>query len=153
MLSLSRCTKWALVLGLPLAVLSSCSRQGPGERCDTSNGSNDCDDGLVCTPKETLRGTSSLCCPKEQTGPESIVVGCTYGAATTVSDAGSTATGDGASTSAEAGFDGALAADAAATADAAVDSANDATTAASGDASADANVDASVADAGTDTEQ
>ncbi len=26
----------------------ACSKQGQGERCNTSNGSNDCDDGLVC---------------------------------------------------------------------------------------------------------
>jgi hypothetical protein len=104
MLSISRCAKWAFVLGLPLSVLGGCSRQGPGERCDTLNGSNDCDDGLVCVPKDTLHGTASLCCPAAQTGPESIVPGCTYGAATVVvQDSGAAQTGDATSDAAEGG--------------------------------------------------
>jgi hypothetical protein len=97
MASFFRYAKRALIAGLALAALDGCSRQGPGERCDTANGSNDCQDGLVCVSKETLRGNASLCCPAGQIGPESIVPGCTYGATTVVQDSGVSQSGDAAS--------------------------------------------------------
>jgi hypothetical protein len=154
MLSFSRCTKWALLVGLPLSVLGGCSHQGPGERCDTYNGSNDCDDGLVCVPKDSQHPVS-VCCPAGQLGPESIVPGCTFSAGTFVTDSGAVTPADAASDSTEGGSPvdvaaaGSEAAADATSTEAEADGSTDATadsSASPADGSADAPTDAAPAD-------
>jgi hypothetical protein len=64
-----------LLLAVTLASLgtlvasSACSNQGEGEFCDPNNGNNgsdDCQDGLVCKPAPGLVGVNtSRCCPME----------------------------------------------------------------------------------------
>jgi hypothetical protein len=59
----------ALVLsvGAFIAIVSACSNQGEGERCEVENGNDDCktDEGLLCWPQEQLgRGSNAdRCCP------------------------------------------------------------------------------------------
>jgi hypothetical protein len=50
----------------------ACSNQGEGDRCDSAGtgtppGTDDCKDGLVCTPKAELSGNADLCCPADRT--------------------------------------------------------------------------------------
>jgi hypothetical protein len=52
---------------------SACSNQPEGGRCDTTNGNDDCETGLVCTPASKLNigtkpghATSALCCPDQR---------------------------------------------------------------------------------------
>src|SRR5262249_33655645 len=62
--------------GLAIAALDAsagCSLQAEGERCSTLNGNDDCQTGLVCTPKSKLGGNADICCPP--TG--SILASCT----------------------------------------------------------------------------
>lgn len=54
---------FALVLPFALASSFGCADQGEGERCDRRNNNEDCESGLVCTSKETLKSNSDLCCP------------------------------------------------------------------------------------------
>jgi hypothetical protein len=59
----------AALLGAGWLVLSACSNQGEGERCELLNNSDDCQDGLVCTDTNALPEgfkTSPLCCPPER---------------------------------------------------------------------------------------
>lgn len=60
-----------LAVGLAgFVALSACSNYGEGERCETLNGNDDCDDGLVCTPKSQLTApfnSSDRCCPSDRT--------------------------------------------------------------------------------------
>ena len=51
------------LVALSLALSTGgCSRQGEGERCDkTANADNDCEDGLICTPKVG----ADRCCPPD----------------------------------------------------------------------------------------
>lgn len=63
-----------LILGLSAL---GCSNQGEGERCDHRNNNNDCESGLICTSKETLRSNSDLCCPPATQVPN--VPECTPG--------------------------------------------------------------------------
>lgn len=65
-----------------LALLSACSKQGEGERCDLNSGNLDCDTGLVCRSADQLsisgtRGVA-LCCPQD--GVEPSVNACRAGA-------------------------------------------------------------------------
>src|ERR1051325_1679730 len=51
---------------------SACSSQGEGQRCDPSNGDDDCESGLVCVEASKLIGggpdtTWALCCPASET--------------------------------------------------------------------------------------
>lgn len=50
-------------LVLPLFASFGCANQGEGERCDRRNNNEDCESGLVCTSKETLKSNADLCCP------------------------------------------------------------------------------------------
>ncbi len=54
-----------LSTGLLVGLLTACSKQGEGERCDSSKaGDSDCEDGLICTDLNS--GTSQAlerCCP------------------------------------------------------------------------------------------
>jgi hypothetical protein len=53
-----------LLAGAGLA-LPGCSKQGEGERCSpNANGSEDCDDGLVCKEDKTV-SDFGRCCPPE----------------------------------------------------------------------------------------
>jgi len=71
-----------ILAGFVLSALSlalACSKQGEGERCDrraTNSGNEDCQSGLVCTPRENLNGTiiapgestdEGRCCPADRT--------------------------------------------------------------------------------------
>jgi hypothetical protein len=73
---------WAVgsAVAAVLVVLSACSQQGEGDRCDFDNGDSDCGDGLICLPKsnQSGRGTgigtvnspynsSDRCCPPDRT--------------------------------------------------------------------------------------
>lgn len=62
---------------LPLLALG-CADQGEGERCDRRNNNADCESGLVCTSKETLKSNADLCCPPPPQVPT--VAQCTPGA-------------------------------------------------------------------------
>jgi hypothetical protein len=60
----------ALVASMTAAV--ACSNQGEGEVCDQNNGSNDCQDGLVCESAPGITGATGLvnvfrCCPPSTT--------------------------------------------------------------------------------------
>jgi hypothetical protein len=58
-------TKFSSAL-LCVALLSACSEQGEGERCDLNNGTLDCASGLTCR----LQGPGvSLCCPPNDGTP------------------------------------------------------------------------------------
>jgi hypothetical protein len=53
-------------------VLSACSNQSEGERCDVANSDEDCktDEGLVCFPKAQLSApynNADRCCPRDRT--------------------------------------------------------------------------------------
>jgi hypothetical protein len=56
--------------------LTACSDQGEGERCDSLNGSEDCDKGkdLTCFPANLLTNTvSDRCCPTDRSRATSAV--------------------------------------------------------------------------------
>lgn len=60
----------ALVAGV-LFVLSACSDQGEGERCELLNDSDDCASNLICTPAAALNGSpSDRCCPVDRSRAE-----------------------------------------------------------------------------------
>jgi hypothetical protein len=65
------------------ALAVACSKQAEGERCDTNNGSLDCDDGLICRSEAegqlAIRGRGiALCCPPDDVAPS--VDACRAGA-------------------------------------------------------------------------
>jgi len=68
-------------------VFQACGKQSEGERCETTNGNNDCDPGLECVSRQTVNDT--ICCPKDGVAPTTAECA---GAATTPSDAGGTDT-------------------------------------------------------------
>lgn len=43
--------------------VGACSNQAEGDRCDSQNGNDDCEDGLVCTPGK------NICCPVPPNAP------------------------------------------------------------------------------------
>lgn len=52
-----------------LAIVSACSNYGEGERCEITNGNDDCANGLVCTSAKALAqpyNTSDRCCPLDR---------------------------------------------------------------------------------------
>lgn len=63
----------AVVTGLTLAgwlVLTACSNNGEGERCQVNNDDNDCEQGLVCLPSSQVNpsyNSSDRCCPIDRT--------------------------------------------------------------------------------------
>ncbi len=63
----SRARLW--VFGVLVVASAACSKQGEGERCDTLNASEDCDDGLTCTDLSTFRAGApgAICCPANPT--------------------------------------------------------------------------------------
>jgi len=103
-----------------LAVLSACSNYGEGERCETLNGNDDCENGLTCTPANQLVApfnSSDRCCPFDRS--QATVASCKPGTSTIgntppPADTGppDTSTGD-AADAADTGTDAADASDAA----------------------------------------
>lgn len=56
---------------------AACSKQGEGERCDTSSGTFDCESGLIC--RSTAQGErEALCCPADES--QTTVDACRSGA-------------------------------------------------------------------------
>jgi hypothetical protein len=59
--------------GLALLLASACTTQSEGQRCQTANGNDDCDNGLVCYKAAEIYlagGQSSnadICCPVDRT--------------------------------------------------------------------------------------
>lgn len=80
-------------LVLPLFASFGCADQGEGERCDRRNNNADCESGLVCTSKETLKSNADLCCPPPPRVPS--VAQCTPGAGGGVAPDASTPDGGG----------------------------------------------------------
>lgn len=58
-----------LGFGVLMLALAGCSKQGEGERCDTLNGSEDCEQGLTCTRLSDFRAGApgAVCCPVNPT--------------------------------------------------------------------------------------
>lgn len=85
-----------LLAGAGLA-LPGCSKQGEGERCSpTANGSEDCDEGLVCTTPDKSTTDFGRCCPPK--GAETSDSRCNFvsnpvGTGGTSSSGGSSSTG------------------------------------------------------------
>jgi hypothetical protein len=50
------------LLALSAIFAIACASQSEGERCDRSNGDNDCESGLACVAGATLDG-AAVCCP------------------------------------------------------------------------------------------
>lgn len=49
--------------------LTACSNNGEGERCQTANNSDDCENGLICLPANLVNPTyssSDRCCPVDR---------------------------------------------------------------------------------------
>lgn len=66
-----------------LAVLSACSNNGEGERCETLNGNEDCENGLTCTPARQLPAgfdSADRCCPFDRS--QATVASCKQGTST-----------------------------------------------------------------------
>jgi hypothetical protein len=118
-----------VALGVGLAAfiaLTACSNYGEGERCESLNNNDDCEDGLVCTPANELLkayNQSSRCCPQDRrtaSDPrcgvqETVIGGDSAPPAETgpTTDAATTDAADAAETSTDAAADGADASDAA----------------------------------------
>jgi hypothetical protein len=53
-------------------IVTACSKQKEGERCDLNSGSPDCETGLICRSADQLsiqgRGVA-LCCPPDDVAP------------------------------------------------------------------------------------
>ena len=47
------------LVGVSAIFMGACSNQAEGDRCDTQNGNDDCQDGLVCEPGK------NICCPQD----------------------------------------------------------------------------------------
>ncbi len=84
----SRVRLW--VFGVLVVAAAACSKQGEGERCDTLNASDDCDEGLTCTDLSTFRAGApgAVCCPSNPT--QDI---CRNGGLDVFDDAGATTEG------------------------------------------------------------
>jgi len=70
-----RQSSWATAV-VPILIVATlaCGQQSEGERCDTRNGSLDCDNGLVCRvgSELSLPGDTTgvgLCCPPDGVEP------------------------------------------------------------------------------------
>lgn len=51
---------------LTVLLVSSCAKQGEGERCDRQySGDEDCESGLVCVSASQLNGDADRCCPPQ----------------------------------------------------------------------------------------
>jgi hypothetical protein len=62
----------AFSVGLVAIPFAACSNQGEGDRCDRrsdNTGTDDCQDGLVCTAQSELGSAaqSDICCPLDRT--------------------------------------------------------------------------------------
>ena len=92
-----------------LVFFFACSKQGEGQHCSTTNGNNDCDDGLECKPPNSGRAcetnpdlttcSPALCCPPRPA--HSNVEACNqyeYGVITTTTGGGSSGGGSGVET-------------------------------------------------------
>ena len=102
-------TKRFPLLTLALLVFAfACSKQGEGQHCSSTNGSNDCDDGLECAPPRGGTACDSntdqsdttclpnLCCPPRPA--HSNVEACNqyeYGVTNTAAGGSSTGGGSG----------------------------------------------------------
>jgi hypothetical protein len=70
---------------------AGCANQTEGERCDTVNGSADCETGLYCKPLGYIAGASqNLCCPIS--GPVTVAA-CNASGGAPPSDAGTAVDG------------------------------------------------------------
>jgi hypothetical protein len=91
MLSLRTIFSAGIVLVAGAFVFQACSRQSEAERCEKSNGNNDCDPGLLCVQRECCSDT--ICCPPGDpvngTTPE-----CRTAATAPATDAGDTGSAD-----------------------------------------------------------
>jgi len=47
------------IVGASAIFMGACSNQSQGDRCDTQNGNDDCQDGLVCVSGK------NVCCPQD----------------------------------------------------------------------------------------
>ncbi len=47
------------IVGASAIFMGACSNQGEGDRCDTQNGNDDCQDGLIC------KSGINVCCPQD----------------------------------------------------------------------------------------
>lgn len=71
--------------------LPGCSKQGEGERCSpAANGSEDCDEGLICTTPDKSAADFGRCCPPA--GAEVSDSRCNF-TSTPVSTGGTSSTG------------------------------------------------------------
>jgi hypothetical protein len=99
---MSRASRYRIV-GLALAsllsaivALTACSDYAEGDRCETLNGSGDCQSGLVCTAKSQINApynNSDRCCPSNPaaaTHPACTVLQSPVGDATAPFDTGPT---------------------------------------------------------------
>ena len=87
----------SLTAALPFVV--ACSNNAEGERCDQASdngGNDDCQDGLICTPKSDLGTSSDLCCPADRT--QATTPQCGVSHAPVGGDAGLPATDSGGTT-------------------------------------------------------
>lgn len=57
----------ASVVATFVAIMTACSDQGEGERCEVSNHDDDCKAGLICYPAAQLNASSDRCCPRDRT--------------------------------------------------------------------------------------
>jgi hypothetical protein len=120
------------LLGLGVAVLGQvgCSNQSEGQRCSVDNNNDDCQENLICKPKDQLNGAQdSLCCPADSekaTAPACRPPGQSNAVPTPVDASTTDATTDSSTDAGDAG-DGS-------TSDATTDSSTDASSDASSDA-------------------
>lgn len=100
------------LLGLGVAILgqTGCSNQSEGQRCSVDNNNDDCQENLVCKPKDQLNGAQdSLCCPADSskatapacrppsqttTTPTPVDASTTDSSTDASTDSGDSATGD-----------------------------------------------------------
>ena len=61
-----------VVVALAASLWGGCTTHGDGGRCDSKNGSADCDNGLVCTRAQEILlpeggvSQSDICCPQDR---------------------------------------------------------------------------------------
>jgi hypothetical protein len=97
-----------LLVGGFIAIVTACSNQAEGERCDFENGNDDCQEGLVCVEsRELVQGVNQgdRCCPVDRTKAThpACKIGATIGTdATPPPDTGPAPTSDAATSDADA---------------------------------------------------